>query len=201
MLTRFNNRNSLRGSTLAGLFFIVLGSFWVTAVYHRCQVISPTNIPSLISVIPDESPAPSGRRVVHYRTPYAQPWHMVMFWVIAALEIGVGLGYALAGLALARLYHWRRQAGMMIIFGDLFYKALVAIYQSAAAIPLQTVTKNKNILISYYLPDSGIFSRVSYYLSGLEFTDPGGWMFWSFYTVYVLAALKFFWNMKGREAA
>lgn len=185
--------------------FLLLGGFWLTAIYRRCTAISPHAriVPPVRDIIkrPARPPVEAKKKdnilIKRSRSPYAKWYHFAAFRVIAFSEVLLALAFILAGAALLRRYRKEHLWVLGALTGDVVYKLAVLAYMHACAVPLAKLIKQKNTLITYLVPDKSIFSQASLYLSGLKLCPPEGNIFYGLvYFVFILFCFCLFFRRK-----
>jgi hypothetical protein len=173
-----------RRAVILGLVFLLLGLAWAVSIYWRCTRISPKpmKVPASYTELERDIRATVRYHVIH--SPYVKPYHVICFLAVAGLELVCCFFYIFSGIAVLRWYPLVKMWVWGTLVLDVVFKLLVAAYMQFCAVPLAALTKNKNILVSYYMPDSSVWSQISLYLSGLKVFEPAGWPYIFLYLFY-----------------
>jgi len=190
------------GLMIFSFIFLVVGLFWLAAIYKRCETIYPIRKPPKKVFAPQVPPAPPEVKekdfvLIKFLSPHAKWYHFVFFWSIALMEMGIALMFVLAAWAILRLYRRGWTWVYAALVGDVIYKAAVCLYLFLCAIPLARLTDNKNNMLTYYMPDRSIYSTVSSYLSGVKMYPPAGHLFAAFIYAAVLLGCFLYFSRKG----
>lgn len=149
-----------------GAFFIVLGLVWISCIAIRCHEISP------IFSLSQNGSGLSGeisKPVIKVRSPFAKPYHDIIFKTICRVEVFVAIFYITAGIFLLKRYVLAKGVVLFVLALDVFLKTLVILFMKFGAIALSQLTHNPNLLELYFMPSARLHSSFSAVFSGLQF--------------------------------
>ncbi len=170
------------------IFFICLGITWFIVIQVRCNEISPRSISSGLA----KNLGISEKPLKMVRSPHAKDYHLILFWVIAGMEIFVALFYIVAGIFMLKRYYLGQFVVVGVLCLDVALKTLVIFYMQFCAIPLAHLTKNANVLQLYFMPSMkghAVFSSIA---TGYRIFEPGGILFLVLYLLYFGLCFNYF---------
>ncbi len=151
-----------------GVFFIALGLVWISCIAIRCQEISPVFSLSKAVSGPAGPAGEISKPVIKARSPFAKPYHDIIFKAICLGEVFVAIFYITAGIFLLKRYVLAKFVVFFVLALDVFLKMLVILFMKFGAIPLSQLTHNPNLLELYFMPSSRLHSSFSAVFSGLQ---------------------------------
>ena len=149
---------------MIGVLFFIIGLFWIFIIYQRSiiflpEIKNPSSMHSVHSVrrikveikqILKENPVIKTKLSSEKRE-----FYIIYFWIIILIELICSFTYLILGFTLMREYMFSHLIMIHTLFLDVLFKILVLFYHNNIAVELQKIFKSKNILISYFIPDSG----------------------------------------------
>ena len=173
------------------IFFIVFGIIWLVCIHMRWEEISPSPVKSNSSTVSISNLTVVSPPIQKVRSPYAQPYHDIVFWTIGIVEVFVAIFYVVAGIFLFKRYVLAKFIVLLVLSLDIFLKTLVVLFMKFGAIPLSRLTHNENMLNAYFIPSEKFSNSVSVLVSGLQMFSEGGLIYFGFILIYFLGCYHF----------
>ena len=198
--------------------FAVIGIAWLLTIYFRCDyVLSKDRVTAVDQVVSSSKKlapliqemsqtlerveANPYTNLKKERSSHVKPLHIILFWIIACLEIICGLLYVASSAALWMSSSSSSKISLLTLVLDVVFKSAALLYMQFIAIPLSHMTWNhKNILTSYYVLEEKFVSKVGLWLTGLEmFKSDVYYVYIIICLIYFICSFYFFIKLKTKK--
>lgn len=174
--------------------FFAVGLIWASSIYLRCTkalpsetFLSATQTKQVLSLMTSTG----GSSFVAHPFPYLRPISILGIFEVLCMAL-----YLYAGFAMMRGYRFDLMLARITLYVDLLLKFSVAGFIQQISLAYRFPLDTKNILITYYIPDSTLWSRLSGILSGAAGLLTGGNLLLGIFLIYLL--LCFYLIIKNR---
>jgi hypothetical protein len=182
-------RKGSKTAVLLGSLFLTIGALWLSVIFIRCDGPLLWERTERVEEYSAGDSLSASLQDLPIRK-FLSKAFIVLFWVIACLELACALFYLTSGISLLRAYPFGRQFAFLTLITDAVLKVLIVVYQWQVVLPLKDIFRETNILLAHFAPDGSFVSQVSAYLTGVQLIRSGALYYAILYAAFLIGLLR-----------